>query len=278
MKNRFSHKKKQYKFKVSDDGGIFAGIIVIILTIAVILTGSFLYYKTYSEINNIGNDYCRKDKISAITVILIDHTDKLNTMQRASLEGRLWDDVSSIPKNSLLEVYSVGNTTEHPLVPVLNICNPGDENSVNNLTGNKLFAEKNYEEKFKKPIRDILGKIVNDQSDIESPIMESLQSISVTSFIGEQNKNAEKKLIIVSDLLQHSKSFSVYKGIPDFNTFKDTPYWRSIKADFKDVDVEIYVLNRSNAIALQNPRLLKLWTDYFENQYTTVKNVIPVEG
>lgn len=278
MKSRYSSAKSRNKFKKTSVNGRLAGSVAIFIAAVLVIAGIYIYFNAYQEMNKIGSDYCTKVNMKSITVILIDHTDNLNAIQRASLERRLWEVASSVPKNSLFKVYTVGNTEDNPLVPVLEKCNPGDEGSVSRVSGNPEFTKRKYESEFKNPIQNVLNKVIVDQGDNVSPIMESLQSLSVTSFIEEKYRKSEKRLILVSDLLQHSKGFSVYKEFPDFSALKNTAYWRSVKADFDNVDVKIYFLNRRNAGSLQTARLLRLWSDYFDNLNAHISGVTPIEG
>lgn len=222
--------------------------------------------------------YCRKDGAQEITVILIDHTDKINATQHAALEKRLWDVANGITKNSVIKVFDVDKITDHVLLPDIDLCNPGDETSVNELTGNKELAKKHYEKKFKEPMNQMLERIFNSNTADESPIMESLQSVVVTSFIGNTNKAAKKKLILVSDLLQYNKNFSLYKEVPDFEVYKDSPHWKSVKSDMNGVEVEIFFLRRDGADSIQTTQLRNFWVKFFEGQGAIVNRFLPIEG
>lgn len=108
--------------------------------------------------------------------------------------------------------------------------------------------------------------------------MESLQSVAVTSFVGEDGGVATKTLILVSDLLEHTEKFSLYKKIPDFEAYKESPHWRSVKADLSDVDVEIFTLRRDGLDLLQNNKLLGFWMKSFVNQGAHIRRTIQIEG
>ncbi len=278
MKRRYNSGKTSNKFSDSSDDSHLSAYLIICIIIILISGGTYLYYNDSQVKKHIDQNFCSIDHMSAMTVILIDHTDTLNAIQRTSLETRLWDVAKSIPKNSMIKVYAVGNTISDPLKPVLEACNPGDRDSVNDYTGNTKLAAQKYELKFKDPIMKSFRDVVSDRPDSESPIMESLQSVAVTSFIGENNKIAKKSLILVSDLLQHSDGFTVYKGLPEFEAFKKSAFWKTSKADFTDVEVKVYFLNRRSNASLQNAQLLKFWTIYFDSQGARLTNVIPVEG
>ena len=108
--------------------------------------------------------------------------------------------------------------------------------------------------------------------------MEAVQSVAVTSFIGEKNKRINKKLILVSDLLQHTSDFSVYGGVIDFERYKSSNHWKSVKSDLNDVEVELYFLHRDEESKLQNSHLRDFWIDFFEGQGAKVTRFLPIEG
>lgn len=246
---------------------------------AIIFGLGYLYFMAKNQVDEIDSaTFCHKGEPTAVTAILIDHTDNINATQKAALEIRLWDIAKSIPKNSVIRVYSVGGVAKQVLVPDIVLCNPGNGETVSSITGNKVLATKRYEQKFKEPITKILDRIVSGGTAEESPIMKSLQSVAVTSFVGEDKNISRKKLILVSDLLEHTSAFSVYKGVPDFESYKNTSNWSSVKADLTGVDVEIFFLRREGEERLQNVKLRDFWTKFIENQGASVTHFLPVEG
>src|ERR1700744_6092887 len=105
---------------------LMATILGIFLLIIIALVG-IKYFQVSSASKGIDQkSYCRNINPDQITVILIDHTDKINAIQRAALETRLLDIANAIPKNSKLTVYSVDKITNHIIEPDIDLCNPGN--------------------------------------------------------------------------------------------------------------------------------------------------------
>lgn len=254
---------------------------MLIFSLSFLIIGGLGYMYVTAETKSREIDpktFCRNEKPIAITTILIDHTDSINPTQKAALEVRLWDIAKAIPKNSKIKVYSVKSTSIKILDPDIELCNPGDGKDISNINGNPELARKKYEDKFKAPISKILDQVVSAGAAKESPIMESLQSVAVTSFVGADEGVAKKKLILVSDLLEYTGKFSLYGAIPDFEIYKESSHWRSVKADLSGVDVEIYTLRRDGQDFLQSNKLLGFWRDYFENQGAHITRTLPIEG
>ncbi|MDE1152088.1 MAG: hypothetical protein PW788_06060 [Micavibrio sp.] len=266
-------KKKAKKAQASFAKG------VMVLLVAFILLGGllFLNFKSTKDIENTGKDFCRTDVLPEVTAILIDHTDIFSPLQRTALEKHLQETASGIRKNGMIQFYSVDSIRSSVLKPDFYLCNPGNEDDLENKVGKRLSTvKKNYEDKFTHILESGLDKVLQAGTAQESPIMESLQSVQVTSFTGLDRKAERRRLILVSDLLEHTNRLSFFKGVPDFNDFKASSVWQLVKSDLHDVDVEIFFLRRESAAKLQTTKLRDFWVSFFENQGATVTRFLPI--
>jgi hypothetical protein len=269
--------RKKLKKSRSNHNIVASGLIIAALTILGIIFKT--YFSVTSERGSINKENFCAEEIKEMTVVVIDHSDKLNTIQKAALQARLWDIVENMPKNYFqIRIFSADKISENVLTPELVLCNPGSEKEMSRFTENQKIVRKQYEEKFKKHLDEILNGILNKDSASQSPIMEAVQSVAVTSFIGERNKHIQKKLILVSDLLQHTANFSLYNGGTDFENYKTSNHWKSVKSDLNDVEVELYFLHRDEDAKLQNSKLREFWIQFFENQGAKVTRFLPIEG
>jgi len=250
--------------------------ITIVLTVAMFLA---FYYSKKAVVDNIDKEtFCEKENIKQKTIILIDTSDKLNPIQKTSLNERLWNYVSNLDKNNhQILIFSVENIRDKNMEPILKICNPGDEKNANSLFENKKIIRINFEKNFKNKIDDIFSELLNKESSQNSPIMESIQSIAVSNFISNNNPQ-KNRIIIISDLLQNTENFSFYKGNYDFEKFERGNNFRFLKADFNNAEIELYFLNRKKDINLQNEKLRDFWIKYFQIQNATVTRFLPIEG
>jgi len=253
---------------------------VLIMGVALSLLGAFAFIdvrETKKRANIDSSTFCQKNILPQSTVILIDHTDRINPTQRAALEARLWDIANAVPKNGSIKVFSVDQVKNSVLTPEIELCNPGDEEDVDELTGNKRLAHNRYEDRFRKPIGQLLNKVFDEETASQSPIMEALQSVVVTSFIGSKNNASQKKLVLVSDLLEYTPEFSLYKSVPTFDEYKRSSHWPRVKSDLAGVDVEIFFLHRAG-LEKQTSALVKFWVDFFTAQGAVVQHTVPIEG
>lgn len=257
-------KKKQKALKTKLKAGlIFACALILI-------GGVFALNATFEgERKKIGQDFCRKDSVPEITAILIDHTDELTPIQQASLKTHLTDIAMSVKKNGMLQIYSVASIKKSVLRAEFSLCNPGDsEDLENKISRRASTVRSNYEDTFVKGLENELNKTMTASGATESPIMESIQSVLTTAFTGEAKKAAKKKLIVVSDLLEHTSELSFFSSIPDFESYKKTTHWRNMKSDMGAVDVQLFLIRRNKG---QTNDLIPFWERFFESQGASVQ-------
>lgn len=226
-----------------------------------------------------GSEFCRKGVLPEKTVVLLDHSDSINAVQKSALEKLLIDLSNGVAKNGALTVYSVREDINDNLKSDLSLCNPGDANSVSNVTGNKRMAERNYNKKFRDVINNKLDELIEAQPSNFSPIMKSIQVSSSESFLGDNNSAEVKRLIVVSDLLENTSDFSFFKSaVPDFSAFKNNPYWDAVRSDLSDTEVTIFFLRRDGAEKIQTPELKKFWQQFFMEQGATIVQFKKIPG
>lgn len=264
------------------DGSLEQNVLggLLLIVVAVVAVSCFIYFKgekdKRADIDS--TTFCQLSTLPESTVVVIDHTDSINPTQRVAIENRLWDIAREVKKNGSIKLFSVAKVDNKVLSPEIDLCNPGTDKEANELTENKKFVKKKYEEKFKKPLNELLNTLFDAPKASQSPIMEALQSVVVTSFIGGKNEAKIKKIILVSDLLEHTGEFSIYRGIPEFTGYKKHPHWQKVKSDMSGIEVTIFFLHRDGEEKLQTSALRNFWVEYLEAQGASVTRFVPIEG
>ncbi len=255
------------------------GIALIVLVVLVFASGGAGYF--YLQQTRVAIDettLCPKDGARTLTVVLVDRTDPLTTIQRAALRRRLEEIKDSVAQYGALQIYSVEPIGETLLRPVVDLCNPGRGADIDSKFGNPRLVEKRWQEGFAMPIERLLEDLMQlDEAD-SSPIMESIQSIAVSILRGNVAAEIPKRLIIASDMLQHTVEYSQYKGGFDFQEFRESDYYRRLRADLRGVEVEIIYIRRDTRRAVQGKAHIQFWRDYIRDQGGAVTHVIALEG
>jgi hypothetical protein len=70
---------------------------------------------------------------------------------------------------------------------------------------------------------------------------------------------------------------SHYRGVPDFDEFKASPYFAQVRADLSAVRVHLFYMNRSDQ-SVQGAAHIRFWESYFGTQGATVMIVDRIFG
>lgn len=113
-------------------------------------------------------------------------------------------------------------------------CKPLEGEDANELYRNpRLFAER-YDEEFKKPFCDMIDRMLRSEGAPHSPIMESLQA-GLAETPGFLDAAWPRRVVIASDLLHHSDSFSFYRG-DDWRSFESSTAFGRMAKTLDGVD------------------------------------------
>ncbi|MOA14337.1 hypothetical protein D3C78_1344340 [compost metagenome] len=116
---------------------------------------------------------------------------------------------------------------------------------------------------------------MQDQPADKSPIFEMIQLVAINSFRAN-NVQGPKTLIVYSDMLANTPDFSMFSGLPEFDSFAESPYGQRSQTRLDGVRVELNYLMKYPK--LQNRKQLAFWERYFERAGARLVAVTPVEG
>lgn len=209
-------------------------------------------------------------------VLLVDKTDPLNMAQKAAFDLRISDLIEKkTPKGYLLSIYVLGDDFKANAAPLVELCNPGDATGHSELTENLKQLQRQYKDKFIQPVHSLTTQLLSVTPANESPILEMLQMVSLTS-LQKHQVDGPRALYVMTDLMQNSKQLSMYQGVPNFERFAQTLFAQKTKIDFKDVDVHIDYLQ--NAPAQQKQGVFDFWQHYFKKAGAASVAIVPLPG
>lgn len=209
-------------------------------------------------------------------ILLIDKTDPLNFTQKQAFSVILKELIEKkVPEGFLLSVFSLGEDFKENAAPLVELCNPGDGSSKSEFDANPQKLRAQYQSKFSEPMLTLSESLVATQPGKWSPIFEMLQLVGINGY-RKHDVKGERRLIIMSDMLQNTPQFSMYKGPVDYATFAASDYGKKAQPELSDVTVELHYL--MNSPQLQTKRNLKFWEDYFGKAGARIVAVRPLEG
>lgn len=207
---------------------------------------------------------CPADGPTAAFAILLDVTDPLTPLQQRDLAQRLRQEILDLPVGTRI---ALGLVSPEPMTrnqTRLGLCKPLQGKEANALYQNPKLIEARFRDGFLTPLDQTLTDLLLAPSADSSPIMESLQSLVVGAFL-DLTEGTPKRLVIASDLLQHSDVFSFYRR-QRWSDFEHSADFGRLGRNLADADVTLLQLPRPQYAELQSPAFLDFWAHYFEAQ------------
>ncbi len=256
----YSSASRRKKAKKQHLQGLIIGLITLLLVIGI--AGAY-YWTT--------KDATKLDKITNCPVkgspqyisVIVDKSDVFNPVQQAYLNKYFNEFKSSIPVGASVSLYIINDKPLENIKADFVICNPGDGSDANEFYQNPSKLRKKWETSFEKPLNDQISAFMQPSEAAQSPIMEMFQIVSLAT-PGEA-KGKPKKLIVISDMLQHTAEWSHYRNQFEFESLKNTPYFNSVRTDLDGAAVEILMVRRDKYEKLQTKRNAYFWFDFLKS-------------
>lgn len=247
-------------------------LVLIVLMILLYVWGKGSYVKTDPE------SLCPTDrKPTEVDIILLDMTDEFTERQRLQVRNELEKLKEQIAPLGLIEVFAVDPVSEHVPIALLRMCKPVAGNAVNPLYQNPQMAQDRWN-RFIVRLDTEMARLMRSPASKASPVFEAIQATALHSFNRSQFEKVQKRLVVVSDLLQnvHGKLSQYHESIP-FSDFRRSPYFSEIRADLTGVEVVLFYLVRPRA-PQKWPDHYRFWEEYFLDQGATVEQLVPIYG
>lgn len=221
---------------------------------------------------------CRSEGPYSITAILLDRTDSFGTHTKNDLKVQIQNLLDLIEENHELSLFAMESTHENGLDPIIRVCNPGDPENVDPLIQSEAIVRRNWQQKFRQPLEKVLRTLLHEKEAPSSPIMESVQSVSITHFQDTNRRSVPRRLIIISDLLQNSDVLSFYREPPNFQRFQRTHESRGLNPDLRGVDIELWLIQRRQPQQGDGGALLKFFQSWLSQHGGQVVRALRISG
>jgi hypothetical protein len=250
----------------------------IVAVVVVVLIVGAIYLTVASSRRDLDAVTLCPTTADSVTVLLVDVTDPMNTAQRQDFANQLAKLKNSIPRYGKLIVAKVDATGDQLLAPVITRCNPGTAEDVSSTTGDPAAVQRQWADGFDKPLTLAFEQLAKASAAGQSPVLESIQSIALTEFQKPGLEKTPKRLVVASDLLQNTGDISFYRSLPEPRTFTESSPFRRMRTDLRGVDVELWMLERSDAASTQPRALAELWERIIDAEGGDVRRIYNVSG
>jgi hypothetical protein len=254
-----------------------AGIAILAIVIAALLGG--LGYFKWQASQHVALDpktYCPVTGPGSATAVLLDLTDAISATTLQDLKNRFQDLVPTIPEGGLLAIYGL---TEHPgeLIRLFDACNPGDGSNVDPITSNPKLARQRWEEGYHRPFDRFMSDLGTHGPAARSPIMAGIQQIKLTLFDSQQARNIDKRLVVVSDMIEHTDVYSQYKSGFGYDAFERSRARDMFRTSLKDVPVTVLFIPRLK-LASDPADRADFWAKWFQVSGAADVKIVRLEG
>ena len=185
---------------------------------------------------------CRMDRRDpSHTILLIDQSDPFSDNDLAWVDELIDAEARALPRFGRLTV--ILPNSEQPFDPrtLYSHCSPGSVEDANPILQNPRMIDDTWREHFYQPLSSTVAETLTTTSQPSSPLFEALYSVGDRADFQSNREN--RRLVIVSDLMQHSDAFSFYRSGADLAAYSDTSNASQLPG-FAGVDVEARIDKR----------------------------------
>ena len=243
-------------------GAAIGGIALIFLALAALGALALFYFSVTPKPRLDTASLCPVDGPQGITVVLVDTSDDLpQPAQREGL-GMLEDQIPALPAYYKLDVrvLDIAGGRSRSL---FSRCNPGDGTGLSEWTDNPRLARMRWLDDFRQPAKDAVKSSLSSASSKSSPIMGAIQDIAIDQFSSSAAEKIEKKLIVISDMLEFTPLYSQYPGAGDlsYQRFKRSAAYLKFRTDLHDAHVKIEYVQQTQ-VAIDSVKHIEFWKEW----------------
>jgi hypothetical protein len=213
---------------------------------------------------------CPNDGARSKTVVLLDTSDEWPEITRVEVRKRLEAIVASVPDYALLELRLLDPAVSGGQ-QMFSKCNPGDGSNLSEIIANPDLAHKRWMEQFDTPLQRALDRTMIQSEADSSPILATLQRIAVDEFASSRPDH----LIIISDMIEHTPSYSQYKGDLSYDHYKQSSSYKKQHTDLGGARVTILYVKR---LRIDSGKHIRFWTDWIADNRGTLNEAIKLQG
>lgn len=213
---------------------------------------------------------CRIDRMDpAHTVLLIDQSDPFNPNDFGWVSEFVNAEARMLPKYGRLTVLTPNSAAPYSPRTVFVGCSPGSADDANPILQNPQMVEATWRSQFFDPLKESIEETLLETEQASSPLSEAIYAVGDRADFQRTVDN--RRFVIVSDLMQHSDSFSFYRAGADVEAYAESSLGTEVPA-LEGVDVVARIVPRKE-YDLPMDSVKTFWAGYFQGagaQYASV--------
>lgn len=252
--------------KKDKDAYLFVGIGVAVISIIAAIAIYWLVESRSTAIKVSETDGCPIDNanLTGHTVFLFDGTDETSYPQKEKIRADIKNQILSLPEYHKISLYVIHSDVKTTGAALISLCTPRqfkDERDKKFTFGSEFFAKQL--QKALASMDEIVNQTLQQGEMPSSPILESLLIIQINAFEKLSLKgSATRRLIIYSDMLHHTREFSLYQlKSQNYNTFSSSTYAQKSLPPMRKIEINVNLLMHSPE--KQGTPLETFWRELF---------------
>lgn len=197
--------------KTNGSGGTTAGVILMVLALAGMGGVGYLLFLRSKSPQIDAETLCPANGPAAHLAILVDTTDPLSLTQLQSARQHIEGTIEEAEVGTRISFSTVNPDDTIRGGAFFSLCKPAAGEDANMLYENPRLVQERFLADFAAPVSEALEELLRVPEAESSPIMESLQEF-VARIAGFATDDVPRDLLLMSDLVQHSKTFSFFRG------------------------------------------------------------------
>jgi hypothetical protein len=195
-------------------------------------------------------------------VWFIDATDALTPSELAALGQVVSRRMAALPAGGKLSIVTLQREGKETAARVaFSLCKPPDGSGANPLTENRRLLEKHYHAAFAGPLHAALETLAHTGDADTSPILETLYTVLLAFEAGAR----ERRLLLVSDLLEYSSLGNFYRAGYRWDALKEAPRIQAMQGRLRHVDVTVLLRTTARTRIHQHRQHAAFWHAYMRH-------------
>ena len=201
---------------------------------------------------------CREDgNLPAHTVVLIDQSDPFDETDTEWVWQLIYDEAQSLKKHGKLTVIGINADDPDQGHEVFSRCSPGSPKTANPIFENPRFIKQDWQQRFERQMQANVADLMLKRLSPFSPLIEHFKGIERRS---DFRKNiSERRIVVISDLYQHSSLYSMYDSGLNANQFDQA----SSNLEFPKLEgIEFALFRVDRQRKLRGSELISFWKEF----------------
>lgn len=259
-------------FLEEDKSNSVSWTLIIAISILLIIIGVVFWIITTTKSYD-DSTLCELNTETLLTVVLFDKTGGFSENQKRLVTKAINKEKNALTTGERLAVYEIDSDTMKGLsTPIFDKCKPRDGSKINIIYENDKLIKAVFNKQYSSVLTKVTNKLITAENALSSPLIESLQDLVAISSLNDKVKL--KRIVFISDLLQHSDNISFYSSRPESFNFEAV---LPLVPDLFEVDIQLYwLLREGKERGIQNANLIPWWERFFENAGITDLKIMKV--